>query len=87
MRVLYGSNPFQISKDFRNEYKINNKSFKHMTLTIASFTYWYSYETEALEIINTLYSVESINSNEGLNTEHGRKNGLHASVLWLLQHS
>ena len=51
MRVLYGSNPYQISNDFRSEYKIAKLSYKHITLIIASFKHHFPYESMALEII------------------------------------
>jgi len=66
MRMLYGSNPYQISKDLRSEYNISKLSYKHITLIIASFRFYFPYESKALEIIKTLNKIEINNNSKGL---------------------
>ena len=66
MRILYGSNAYQISQDLKKEYKINNLSYKHITLIIASFKSSYPYESECLDIIKILNKLEINHNKEGL---------------------
>ena len=54
MRILYGSNPYQISTDFRNEYSINNLSYKHITIIYAAFFHNFKDEIDVLKIIKML---------------------------------
>jgi hypothetical protein len=52
MRILYGSNPYQISKDIKAEYDIPKLSYKHTLLIYASFLYHYKEEINVLNILN-----------------------------------
>jgi hypothetical protein len=54
MRILYGSNPYQISKDIKAEYDIPKLSYKHILLIYASFSYHYNEEINVLNIIKLI---------------------------------
>jgi hypothetical protein len=54
MRILYGSNPYQISIDLKAEYSIANLSYKHITVIYAVFFYNFEDEINVLKIIKLL---------------------------------
>lgn len=54
MRIIYGSNPYQISNDFRIEYSVNKLSYKHITLIYATFFYHFKDEIDVLKIIKMI---------------------------------
>ena len=54
MRILYGSNPFQISKDIKKEYNLHKLSYKHILLVYATFLYHFPEEINILKIIKTI---------------------------------
>lgn len=54
MRILYGSNPYQISKDFRSEYSNKHLSYKHILLIYATFFHQFKDEIDVLKVIKLL---------------------------------
>ena len=66
MRILYGSNPYQISVDFRTEYSINNLSYKHITIIYAVFFYNFKDEINVLKVIKLLNKYMLKQNNRGI---------------------
>lgn len=66
MRILYGSNPYQISLDVRSNLAITNLSYKHILMIYASFIYNFTLEGEALKIIKLLNNKSIKLSGRGL---------------------
>ena len=66
MRILYGSNPYQISNDFRNEYSINNLSYKHIIIIYATFFYNFNEEIDVLKIVKVLNRYMMKQNNRGI---------------------
>jgi uncharacterized protein YjbI with pentapeptide repeats len=66
MRILYGSNPFQISKDIKKEYNLHKLSYKHILLVYATFLYHFPEEINILKIIKTINNTIIKNENRGM---------------------
>jgi hypothetical protein len=71
MRILYGSNPFKISQDFRREYNLPKLSYKHITLVFAVFEFKYDVEIQALKTIRLLNHGHIRKNNKGLVINNG----------------
>jgi hypothetical protein len=66
MRILYGSNPFQISKDIKKEYNLHKLSYKHILLVYATFLYHYPEEINILKLIKIINNTIMKNEYRGM---------------------
>ena len=71
MRILYGSNPFQISKDIKCEFNLGKLSYKHIVLIYASFMFHYKDEIDVLNLIKIVNKYSLNEKFQGIAVDNG----------------
>jgi len=66
MRMLYGSNPYQIASDYRNEFHLKQLKTVHIKLIFELFKYEFTIECNVLKVLRMLNKGSIKMNNKGL---------------------